>query len=128
MGSGIIIPGRPQPRGVNPTEALQMVIQQLNSIAMEINLINVRMQVFQNIILAKKVTDVPELEAEWNKLMDEAKTLSANARLVTPDGHAIVPGPAGQDMDGGVEPGLTGSDAKLYGDGGGPVGEPEGHA
>jgi len=118
--SGIVIPGR-QARGVSGAEALQLVIQQLNSVAMEINLINVRMQVFQNILLNKKVADVPELEAEWNKLMEEAKTLAARARLVTPEGRAIVPGsePGVEGATGATEPAL---------DGAGPMGEPEGHA
>ena len=118
MGSGIIIPGRQQPRQMNGGEAINMIIQQLNSIAMEINLINIRMQVFQNVMIAKNMATVPELEAEWNKLMEEAKTLAAKARLVTPEGQAIVPGSAD-----GVE-GVTGDVL----DGGGPVGEPEGHA
>ena len=98
--SRIIIPGRQQEHQVNGREALQMIIEQLNGLASEINIINLRLQVFQNIIIAKNVAGVPELEAEWNKLIEEAKQLSMNARLVAPGGGIITPSSGPQGAEG----------------------------
>ena len=94
MGSGIITPG--QSRGVNGAEALQMIIQQLNQFATEVNLINLRLQVLQNIIISKNVATIPELETEWNKLMEEARSLAMKAKLVSPDGRPMMPTTAGE--------------------------------
>lgn len=92
----IIQPGR---TGVSGAEAVNMIIQQLNAFAREINIINIRMQVFQNILISKNVATVPELEAEWNKLMEEARKLALGAKLVDADGRPMpAPGPvAGTD-------------------------------
>ena len=139
MGSQIIRPG--QGRNVNGTEAIGMIIQQLNQFAREINVINMRMQVFQNVMIAKNVVAIPELEAEWDKLMEEAKSLAARARLVTPEGNAIVAGsqPPAEGPHGATDAtdatGPVGNDditgpcsPEELTNGPDPIGDPEGHA
>jgi hypothetical protein len=68
-----------------------MILKQMNAFAMEINIINLRLQVIQNMLVTKNLVLEAELEAEWNKLMSEAKSLAAQAQLVTPEGQTIIP-------------------------------------
>ena len=97
--SEIIRPG--QPRGVSGAEAINLIIKQMQGFAMEINLINVRIQVLQNVLIAKGQFTEPELEAEWQKVMTEARDVAARATLVSPDGQRIMPSdPARQQAAG----------------------------
>jgi hypothetical protein len=100
MDSRIIQPG--QPRGVSGAEAINLILKQMNQFAMELNIINLRLQVIQNLVVAKKLVTEPELEAEWNKLMEEAKALAMRAKLVSPDGGVILPSAPQKPQDGPV--------------------------
>lgn len=91
MGPSIIQPGQ---RAISGTEAINMIMRQLNDFAMEINVINMRIQTIQNTLISKGLTTIPDLEQEWSKLVEESKRLAAASKLVTPDGHTIVPRPA----------------------------------
>jgi len=95
--SEIIRPG--QQRGVSGAEAINLIIKQMQGFAMEINLINVRIQVLQNVLMAKGQFTEPELEAEWQRVMTEARDLAARATLVSPDGQKIIPSAPGKPQD-----------------------------
>lgn len=83
MNARLIQPGVPQ--HVTPDQAIGAIMRQMEQVHHSLNLISIKVQTLQNALVNKGAIAVPELEKEWNALVDEMKT-AARASIVTPEG------------------------------------------
>lgn len=93
-----IIPPGGMPTQISPDQALRAIMHQLEILQESINLASLKLQTLQNTCLAKNLVTIPELEAEWNKQVEELKAKMRTA-IMTPDGKPAISTPEGKPAE-----------------------------
>jgi hypothetical protein len=88
----IIVPGGEQPSRID--QMMYAVAMRLDAIEQTLQMLAMRMQMLQTVLLDKKLIIEDELKLEYNKIVEEIKKQQSKSKILTPDGrqHIVEPG------------------------------------